>query len=488
MESARLHMPSPESAPSGASRNATLGYAVSAAVLVGTYAFLLAMAYLEPITGDGWCASVDMARHGSSIGSLIARMKYYHVHNHPRLGQLFTFLAYADGPFHQLVTPLVLSAWSVLAVFHATGRWPALGSLRSAGLLLFAFAAAWLVLPAAGEALFYRPITTNYIYSVVLILAYFVPMRRDLRAQSFGRALGLAAVMLLGGVLVGMLNEHTGPALMLVAALSTALALRARRGPDAMWRGTATLGITLGFLFIFFAPGQAHRYGKLGSQSVFDTILDRGVAGTLELVGLMLQDVGPLLAAVVMLFAVYVATTKQQRAALAPRIQAGTAERNWPWVYVAVALAMFGTSLAAPMHIYRLFFAPSLLMAVGMIGIVDRMWDARAVRVAACGGALTVHVAFVALYLAAALEIHAADAQRAALLRAGGPEAVVVVPALPHARGDRYFFGDTARGDNRCRTCMATHYGVKAVKFERAKDKDKAKRKPKRRKPNPPAE
>lgn len=472
-------MPSPESGPSKASRNVNLGYAASVAVLAGTYLFLLAMASLEPITGDGWCASVDMERHGASIGSLLARMRYYHVHNHPRFGQLFTFLAYAQGPFHQLVTPLVLSAWSVLAVFHATGRWPALGSLRSAGLLLFAFAAAWLVLPQAGEALFYRPITTNYIYSVVLILAYFVPMRRDLQVNGIRRALGIAVIMLLCGVVVGMLNEHTGPALVLAAALSTALALRARRGHDALWRGAAALGITLGFLFIFFAPGQAHRYGKLGKQSVLDTVLQRGAGGNLELVGQMLKDVGPLLAAVIMLFIVYVATSGD-RVPLSPRVAAGSAERNWPWVYVAVAGVMYGVSLAAPMHMYRLFFAPSLLVAVAMIGVVDRMWNARAVRVAACAGALVAHVAFVVLFLQAALEIHAVDTQRSALLRAAGPGADTVVPALPHARGDRFFFGDTAKGNARYRTCMATYYDVKAVKFESERaEEPKAKRKAK---------
>jgi hypothetical protein len=426
--------------------------------------FFLAMAYLEPITGDGWCASMDMARKGSSIGTMFNRMRAYHLHSHPRIGQLFTFLTYSDGPFHEIVTPLVLSAWSVLAVLHATGRWPELRSLRGAGMLLLAFAAAWLVIPPA-EAFFYRPITTNYTYSVVLMLAYFVPMRRDLRVQGPARAIGLALLMLLGGVIVGMLNEHTGPALMLAAALSTALALRARRGSDALWRATATLGVTLGFLFIFFAPAQAHRYGKLGHQSVFDTILNRGVGGSLELFGLILRDVGPLLAALVVLFIVYLKTSPE-RVPLSPRITEGATERNWPWVYVALAIMMFGTAFAAPIHIYRLFIAPSLFVVAFVIGMLDRMWTARAVRVAAIGSALVVHVAFVAIYLATALDIHAVDVRRAALVRAAGPAAVVVVPPLPHANGDRFFFGDTARGDKRCRFCMAKLYGAKAVKIE----------------------
>src|SRR5204862_2491203 len=121
---------------SGASRSVRVALAASAAVLIGTYLFLLAMAYLEPITGDGWCATMDMVRKGASFNTMFNRMRAYHLHSHPRFGQLFTFLTYSGGPFHQIVTPLVLSAWSVLAVFHATGRWPELRSLRSAGLLL----------------------------------------------------------------------------------------------------------------------------------------------------------------------------------------------------------------------------------------------------------------------------------------------------------------------------------------------------------------
>ena len=277
------HMPSPESGPSGASRDVISRYAAFAAVLVGTYLFLLAMAYLEPITGDGWCAA-----HGHGAQRRVVR---HDVHADARIPPAQSpaprTAVHVPDVFERTIPSNRDSAGLVGVVracgFHATGRWPELRSLRSAGLLLLAFAALWLVVPPA-EALFYRPIATNYTYSVVLMLAYFVPMRRDLRVQALVRALGLALAMLLGGVIVGMLNEHTGPALVLAAALSTALALRARRRYDALWRGAAALGITLGFLFIFFAPAQAHRYGKLGRQSVFDTVLNRGIGGNLELV------------------------------------------------------------------------------------------------------------------------------------------------------------------------------------------------------------
>ena len=133
---------------------------------------------------------------------------------------------------------------------------------------------------------------------------------------------------------------------------------------------------------------------------------------------------------------------------------------------------MFGTAFAAPMHTYRLFIAPSLLVAIGMIGLLDRMWNSRAVRVAACSSALVVHLVFVARYLADGArdprgrrEAHRARARRRS--GRGGRW----FPPLPHANGDRVFFGDTARDDKRCRMCMAKLYGVKAVQYAKSSGK-----------------
>ena len=149
----------------------------------------------------------------------------------------------------------MVTGFGVLAVVHATGRSPF--TLRGAALLLIAFAGAWLSTPELGDAFFYRPITTNYVYSATLVLAYFLPMRLDAHVRRYRSAIPLAFAMLVFGLIIGKLNEHTGPVLVLVAALSTALALRARRFPDALWRFGATAGVLGGFLLLFFAPGQA---------------------------------------------------------------------------------------------------------------------------------------------------------------------------------------------------------------------------------------
>ena len=178
--------------------------------------------------------------------------------------------------------------------------------------MLFAFAALWLVIPKLGHVLFFRPITTNYIYSVVLFLAYFIPMRLDVRMERWGAAVALALGMLAGGFLVGMLNEHTGPALALCAVLSAALALRQRRLLDALWRGSGALGIILGSCFLFFAPGQRVRYGKLGRQSVLDTIAKRGVSGNWSIVGSIFHQLLPLLIVVAVLFAAHIAPTTRE--------------------------------------------------------------------------------------------------------------------------------------------------------------------------------
>ena len=442
-----------------------LRIAAGVLVLAAGYLFFAAMVRLEPITGDGWSVCLDIKRNGLSPARLFARMQAYHRTGNPRLGQLFTYLSYGAPWFHHFATPLVLGTWPLLAFVHATGRRPRLSEWRDTALLVFVFAASWLVVPSPGQIFFYRPIVTNYTYSAVFILAVLLPMRLDLQLRSTRAATALACVLFVAAVGVGKLNEHTGPALVLVAAMSVAVALRRRDYRDVLWRAAAALGLLVGFLLLFFAPGQRVRYGALGQQSVFETIAKRGVFGTLHLLGQICDTLAPLLCAMVLLGAVFVLIPSA--AAPDKRGAREAAPLHWPGVYVLVALIMFGTAFAAPKNLYRLFITPSLLLAVAATAAVDRAWVHRGVRWVAGVGALVVHLAFMALMLDVHGDIDAAWQRRLARIAEAGPGGVATVKRLPRHRGDPYFFGDSIAKDPRHRRYLARYYGLKELKLER---------------------
>jgi hypothetical protein len=87
------------------------------AVALAVYAFLLLMAYYEPITGDGWFISSNQANEGASLFAITERMRINHAKENPRLVQLFTMYTYAPG-VHVIVTPLI----ELLLIAHAIGQ------------------------------------------------------------------------------------------------------------------------------------------------------------------------------------------------------------------------------------------------------------------------------------------------------------------------------------------------------------------------------
>lgn len=449
------------SSSSGTSKN--WGYLACAAVVLGTYAFFLLMTHYEPITGDGWIVLADMTKGGTDFASLIRKMRSYHNSSNPRSGQLFTVLSY--GPlFHSLVTPIVLSLWSVLAVAHATGKWRSFGSLKSAALFVFAFAAVWMCVPKLGDAFFYRPVLTNYTYSVIIALAFFLPMRLDARLSSAPKAVALSVGMLMVGMPVGMLNEHVGPMMIVLGALATALALRDGRKLDVLWRGSASVGIVIGYLFLFFAPGQTRRYGGMGKKSSLDTVLDRGLYGNVEELSAFCRHIAPLLGFMTVLLVLCVAT-----AASRDRHEDGADARGssrselWPLLYIATAVGIFAISLAAPKNNYRMYIAPACIVAIVAIWAFDRMWHNAVVRAVGVAGALIVHVVFCGFMLSTFSEVHAAEQERLAIVRQAGLGGHAKVPPLPHSDLRLVFFGDSLGRDPRNLKRMALAHGLERV-------------------------
>ena len=95
----------------------------------------------------------------------------------------------------------------------------------------------------------------------------------------------LVVAMALWGILSGMTNEHTGPAtLFAVCAAMLWMWWRQHRVP--VWIVSGTVGLLFGFLLLFFAPGQQHRYGGLAQEAgLLQRVADKGVSGTFALLG-----------------------------------------------------------------------------------------------------------------------------------------------------------------------------------------------------------
>lgn len=469
------------------------GLAATALVIVGLWGFFAAMIGLEPLTGDGWYNADDI-KQGATLDSIVRSLRHLHHHGNPRIGQVFTILTYAAPTFHQLVTPLLLLSLIVLTFVHAAGRLPRVTEQDDAWLVAFAAAALYLAVPQPGHAFFYRPITTNYVYSHTLTLLFFLPYRLGFAPKN-ALVAGLSGVVALGfGLFVGKTNEHTGPTAIVVAACAVAVAVRRRELLQLLFRVPALLGLVVGYLFLFFAPGQEERYGALGRQSVLETILGRGIVGTADLLGEFVGYIGPLVLALALLMLL---------AALLDGVlpKPPCATLRTIGLYTGLAILVLGTTLAAPKNHYRLFVAPAILLSIATVATVRGLWASAWVRrgTHACSG--FVHATFMAIFLPLFSDLHADEAARVALIRAANPEQTIVVPRLRHAKRTPYFYGDSITVDPRHRDRMQSLYGVTDIRVEKApgtltepspktkakaKAKPKATSKPKLRRPAPP--
>ncbi len=254
-----------------------------AAVIVPLWITMILCTHWEPVTRDGWGHVSWHMQHTVSPGSLWEVLRDGWLGSNPRFGQMLTYTLYTPGPWHSIITPLVeLGLFYTLATL-ALGRWPSLR--RSDDALCFAtvFAIAAICTPEFGSMLFYRPYVGNYVFGLAFNALWLVPYRLHYERARTPRwwwapllfALGLAA---------GNCNEHTGPAVMIVAAIAVWLIVR--RGDRARaWMIAGIAGMLAGYLLLIFAPGQHERYNHLAeAQHTLSLIADRGIRGNLRII------------------------------------------------------------------------------------------------------------------------------------------------------------------------------------------------------------
>lgn len=419
--------------------------------------FFARMAQLEPLTGDGWYNADDISS-GLSAERLVEQLSHLHNHGNPRIGQAFTLITYGSRAFHLIATPLVLLALIVMVATHALGRLPRPLSIQDGLCVLASAAGCFLAVPQPGHAFFYRPITTNYLYTLTLSLVFFIPLRLGLSVRRPWLACMTAVLMLGFGLFIGKTNEHTGPTMILVAAIYTALAWRQKAMLEVVWRAAMTVGLLIGYLLLFFAPGQSERYGALGRQSVLQTILDRGVRGTAELLGEYCGYVGPLLLGVSLIILLCLALEP------ASEIAERFARVRWTVLgYVVLSCLVLGTAFAAPKNHYRLFIAPAVLLVIASVAAL-RMIGGRWVLTLLGVMSATVCAGMMLIFVPMFTEIHEDELARNALIRQANPHLPIVVPRTRYAKRDAFYYGDSITADPRHRDRMARLFKVREIK------------------------
>ena len=396
------------------------------AILVPAWLVLALCCYWEPVLGDGW-GHVDYQRWaGMSLHSLWDVAKYDYTSGNPRLGQFLTLFLFT--PIHAIVTPLVELAMFAQLTALVLGRWP---RTRDDALLFLTIVALVVTCtPLVGPMLFYRPYTGNYLYGLVICLAFLLPYRCHLEQPRAIPADGVphlgslwrGPAMFLLGAAAGMCNEHTGPACL---ALAVAACIYVRRPPA--WMIAGAVGFLAGGLALYFAPGQGVRYSGLAQQaSLLGRIIGRG-AGNLTIVWLFVRY---------MIYALpWVALALATRARAKPQRPAVTLALAGAGLLVTLTL------LASPKQGERLYAAAIAFAATALASwIVPQLttpWARRAGWALAAAASLYVAVRCISVYYVIGREFD----ERMALIDHTPQGGSVTVPH--YTRGhSHWFLGD----------------------------------------------
>ena len=241
-------------------------------------AALLCIAW-EPVRLDGWYIWFQYRARPFSLASWLDVVRFNYLHGNPRFGENITNALYAPGSWHVMAHAalMLLSFWILAAL--GLGRRPR----RDDVLFITTLLAMYLVaIPRVGPMLFYRPFFGNYVVGALPAFGFLAMCHAYLRGNLRSRSAWLVPPVFLLGVLGGLGNEHTGPAFVLAGATAGYLAWR--QGKVPLWMIAGVLGLGLGFLGLFFAPGQMERYAGAGKVGVMTTLLSRSVAASLQIV------------------------------------------------------------------------------------------------------------------------------------------------------------------------------------------------------------
>jgi hypothetical protein len=384
------------------------------ALVVPTWLAFVYCVHVQPVYFDGWTYVLWHRDHDLTLANLHEFIEDNYVWNNPRLGHLLALIVYTPGPWAAIVVPIVELCLVALLAALVLGRWPSLrrgdDALLAATILAILFA----TVPDIGPMLFYAPYTGNYLFGLVFGVGLLVPYRFDLESPRAGRW-WWSPVLFVVGVAAGLSNEHTGPT---VVAIVLAAMVRRRRPPA--WMIAGAIGAIVGFLALYFAPGQDVRYQGLATEhSVLERIAERGLVGNARIFGEWLWYVAPAAAWIVL---AAIARWRGPREPL-PRARAIAFV-----VAIAAAVAFVITLLASPKQGQRLYFASLAIGGAAIAGWTVAQLHARWARVVAALGAACV-IGYSGFRCVTIYRVLGAESRaRVAALFDAPPGATVVVP------------------------------------------------------------
>jgi hypothetical protein len=361
---------------------------VSLALLAALAIPFFYISLLSPIVHDIWHYARASVGFESWSDPVMAYWGAYWRTN-PRLGELAMRAAGASTPARTLVNFGSLVALVMTAFAIMTGHLFRPHRINHVMTVALFLSLLWLNDPIIGQVFFYTPYTTNYLLGYAILLAFLVPYRIALTRSSFPAERWLVYALPPFGILAGLTNEHTPP--IYIAMIGVALTLYRMTAQRRTWMAAGVAGLTIGFVLLFFAPGQSIRYGGVKYQAMaFE--LDSKVAAVKLIAQHFAPDGWPLA-----LLLVLVATSAVLWLGRDRWRENATEERSSLTLAALLAIAAVGMAVplvVSPMMGARLLFASHVNLAMATTVVLLAVSTAPAWRALLGVAAIGINAAF----------------------------------------------------------------------------------------------
>ncbi len=250
-------------------RKKRLSIALAALILLSVFALMLALNSKTPLYKDDYSYSYTFAVKENkfritTLNELIdSQVNHYKVMNGRivphTLAQAFLM---TDKTVFNVINAAAFALLVFLVYYHATKG----GKNKSLTILLAAFASLFLLTPRFGESFLWLTGACNYLWGMLLMLIYLVPVTKRFTGHAKGNSVPLSCVgLLLLGYACTLTGENTSAALIVMSALFAVYASVNLKCPDLPLI-FGLIGNICGFLTVLLAPGQSVRLANNGGS------------------------------------------------------------------------------------------------------------------------------------------------------------------------------------------------------------------------------
>lgn len=178
------------------------------------------------------------------------------------------FFLSLDKNIFNAANTLMYVIFNLLILFHGLGK-----KIFSPFALIFINVVLFCFTPAFGQDFLWLDGACNYLWGMVLVLAFFVPYRLQMMNNDniFNHGKKCLAVIFFAGIVAGWTNENMSIALIFMT-IACIYFCRKNHGRIFKWQIAGAVGAVIGSMFLILAPGNFNRLAVEGGGQHIDIL------------------------------------------------------------------------------------------------------------------------------------------------------------------------------------------------------------------------